>query len=124
MRSRNLSSVIGALLRGRSDRNVIEIGRDLAVRERLRRLCQDVLVWIASRNVSKHQLLDTAFGRERRGLPCSKMAVVARDGRIAIQKGGLDHQHVGVANVLVQAFGGFRVADHDKLLASLWRSEN
>jgi hypothetical protein len=35
------------------------------------------------------------------------MSVVARDGGVTIQKSGLDHQHVGAANMLGQALGRF-----------------
>src|SRR5262249_24812426 len=55
---------------------------------------------------------------------CGQMSVVARNGRVAVQKRGLDHQYVGVANVIGQVFDGRGIPDNDKFLASLWRPED
>src|ERR1700739_797871 len=52
------------------------------------------------------------------------MSVVTGDGRIAVEKRGLDHQDVGVASVFGQPVGGFGIAHDDQLLASLWRPED
>ena len=46
------------------------------------------------------------------------MSVVTRDGSVAFKKGSLDHQHIGVADVLKDAFGGFGIAHDDELLGA------
>ena len=79
-------------------------------------------VWVAAGNVGQDEDLDVAHGRERGCFRCSQMSVVARNGRVAVQKRGLDHQYVGVANVIGQIFDGLCIPDNDKFLASLWRT--
>src|SRR6185437_4968676 len=52
------------------------------------------------------------------------MSVVASNRSVPIQKRGLDHQGVGVADMLLQSLGGFGVTHDDQFLASLRRSED
>src|SRR5206468_9888718 len=47
-----------------------------------------------------------------------------RSGNVAVQKRGLDHQHIGVADVFGQAVCHFGIAHDNKFLASLWRPED
>lgn len=49
------------------DHDVIEVGGDPAVRERLRRLGQDFFIRITSGNVGQDELPDVALSRERGG---------------------------------------------------------
>src|SRR5712672_2325805 len=52
------------------------------------------------------------------------MAVIARDGRVAIEKSGFDHKYVGIASVLGQTLGGFGIAHDDELLLTLRRPQD
>src|SRR6516165_6509489 len=109
---------------GRLDGDLVKIYRNPAVREDLRRLRQYFLVWVAAGNVGQDQDLEAAYDRERGRFRCSQMSVVARNGRVAVQKRGLDHQYVGVVNVIGQIFSGLGITDNDKFLASPWQPED
>ncbi len=95
-----------------------------SVREPLARLGQYFLIMIATGNVCQNEQPDARRCRERGGFGRGKMPVIAGDGRIALEKSRLDHQHVGIANVLSQAIDSLGIANDDKLLASLRRPED
>jgi Protein of unknown function (DUF3750) len=98
--------------------------RNPAIRERLCCFRQYLRIGIAAGNVGQDQQLDVARCRERRRLGRSKMSVVARDGRMAFKERCLDHQRIGVANVLGQTIVGFGIAYDDDLLAPLRGPQN
>jgi hypothetical protein len=107
-----------------SDYDVIEVGSDPAVGERLCCLGQDLFFRVAAGNVGKDELLHVARGGKRSRFRRSEMPVVARHVRIAIEKRRLDHQHVGVSDTFRQPFRGFGVAHDDELFTLGRRPEN
>jgi hypothetical protein len=76
---------------GCSDHDVIEIGGDPAVGEHLRRLGEYLIFRIATGNVSQDELPDVALDRERSSFGGREVSVIARNGRVAIEKRRLDH---------------------------------
>ena len=104
--------------------DAVEIGRNTAVRKYPRRLGEDFVVAIATRDVRQHEFPDIAPGRKRGRLSRREMSIVARGRRVPVQKCRLDHEQVGVADMTVETVGGFRVADDDQLPAPDRRSED
>src|SRR5215469_18565808 len=101
-----------------SNHDVIEIPRKAAVRKNPVRLGQQLLIAIASRNVGEDKELDAGGPSESCRFRRRQMSIVARNGCVSIQKRRLDHQDVGVANMLRQPFRGLGVTYDNQLLAS------